>query len=98
MVALGMLTLENGRYRNSEVAQTFLAGRGPADMRPLLTFWNRLSYPAWGRLGDSVRTDGKKDTILDFSAEEQAVFSAGVEAASAGGAMALAAGYDFNRH
>src|SRR5579871_2278895 len=47
MAALGMLTLEHGRYRNSDVAQTFLAGCGPADMRPLLTFFHRLTYPAW---------------------------------------------------
>ena len=47
MVALGLLRLDAGRYRNSEVAQTFLAGRTPADMRPLLRFWDRLSYPAW---------------------------------------------------
>ncbi len=98
MVALGMLTLDKGRYRNSEVAQAFLAGRGPSDMRPLLRFWNRLSYPTWSGLADHVCTDGKKGAILDFSAEDQAIFSAGVEAASAGGAMALAATYDFGRH
>jgi hypothetical protein len=98
MVALGMLTLDNGRYRNSEVAQTFLAGQGPADMRPLLTFWNRLSYPTWNGLADSVRNDGKKEAILDFSPDDQAIFSAGVEAASAGGAMALASTYDFGSH
>jgi ubiquinone/menaquinone biosynthesis C-methylase UbiE len=93
-----MLTLDRDRYRNSEIAQTFLAGRGSADMRPLLTFLNRLSYPHWHSLADSVRNDGEKDTILDFSQEDQAIFSAGVEAASAGGAMALASSYDFGRH
>ena len=30
--------------------------------------------------------------------EASAIFSAGVEAATAGGAMALAAGYEFDRH
>jgi SAM-dependent methyltransferase len=98
MVALGMLALDKGRYRNSDVAQTFLSGRGPGDMRPLLAFMNRLTYPAWNGLADSVRNDGKKGAILDFSERDQAVFSAGVEAASAGGAMALAATYDFGRH
>lgn len=98
MVALGMLTLEDDRYRNSDTAQAFLTGRGPADMRPLLSLFNRLSYPRWNDLGNAVRRDGKKDVILDFTQEEQAIFSAGVEAASSGHAMALAASYDFRRH
>jgi len=40
-------------------------------MRPLLTFWNRLSYPKLSTLEHSVRTDGAKETIFDFSADEQ---------------------------
>jgi hypothetical protein len=96
MVALGMLTFENGRYGNTEVAQVFLTGRGH-DMRPLVRFWNRLSYPSWNGLVESVRKDGKKDAVFDFSPEDQALFSAGVEAASAGGGMALAASYDFSK-
>lgn len=95
MVALGMLTLDGGRYANTEVAQVFLTGRGP-DMRPLVRFWNRLSYPAWNGLVESVKKDGKKEEVFNFSAEQQAIFSAGVEVASAGGAMALAASYDFS--
>jgi SAM-dependent methyltransferase len=98
MVALGMLTVDGGRYRNSEVAQTFLAGKTPADMRPLLAFWDRLSYPAWRGLGEAVRRRTPKPALFDFSADEQAIFSAGVEAASTGGAMALAESYDFSRH
>jgi hypothetical protein len=98
MVAVGMLTLADGRYANSPVAQTYLTGRTPADMRPLLTFWNRLSYPSWNALGDAVRRDGKKDKTFDFAPEDQAIFSAGVEAASIGGAMALADVYDFRSH
>jgi O-methyltransferase/methyltransferase family protein len=98
MVALGLLSLENGGYRNTDVAQTFLAGRTPADLRPLLTFWNRLSFPAWDRFTETVRADGKREEIFDFSPEDQALFSAGVEAATAGGARALAESYDFARH
>ena len=99
MVALGLLTLDAGRYRNSEVAQTFLAGRTPADMRPLLRFWDRLSYPAWQGLAAVVRSGGKKTAALfALPDEESAIFSAGVEAATARGAMALAESYDFARH
>jgi SAM-dependent methyltransferase len=99
MVALGLLTLDAGRYSNTDVAQTYLSGRTPADMRPLLKFWDRLSYPAWQRLDEAVRNDGKKeDTLFDLPPEQSAIFSAGVEAATAGGALALAASYDFSRH
>ena len=67
MVALGLLTFENGRYGNTEVAQVFLTGRGP-DLRPLVRFWNRLSYPSWNGLVESVRKDGKKDAAFDIKA------------------------------
>jgi len=97
-VALGMLTKRGDQYGNSPVAQTFLAGRSPADMRPMLTFWDRMSYPSWERLADAVRQDGTNTAIFDFSPEQQAIFSSGVEAASVGGAMALASTYDFSRH
>src|SRR5260370_8942303 len=66
-------------------------------MRPLVRFWNRMRYPWWNGLVESVRKDGKKDAVFDFSPEDQALFSAGVEAASAGGGMALAASYDFSK-
>ena len=109
MVALSLLTLDAGpasaeasagrRYRNSDVAQTFLSGKTPADMRPLLKFWDRLSYPAWQGLTDAVRRGGNDTAALfTLSNEESAIFSAGVEAATAGGAMALAESYDFSRH
>ncbi len=98
MVALNMLAVENGRYRNTEVAQTYLAGRTPADMRPLLAFWERLSYPAWTGFVEALRRTAPREQTFHFSPEDQAVFSAGVEAASAGGAMALADSYDFSRH
>jgi hypothetical protein len=67
-------------------------------MRPLLTFWDRMSYPAWQRLGDTIRRTTPRELTFDFSPEDQAIFSAGVEAASMGGAMALAESYDFSRH
>src|SRR5690349_2071775 len=40
-VALGMLTKRGDQYSNTAVAQTFLAGRSPADLRPMLKFWDR---------------------------------------------------------
>jgi ubiquinone/menaquinone biosynthesis C-methylase UbiE len=98
MVALGMLTKDDGRYRNSEVAQVFLSGKTPADFRPMLKFWDRLSYPGWTTFNDAVRHAEPVQHAFEFSPEDQVVFSAGVEAASRGGAMALAESYDFGRH
>jgi O-methyltransferase/methyltransferase family protein len=99
MVAVGLLRLDGSRYANTEVAQTFLAGRSPSDFRPLLKFWDRISYPAWQRLAEAVRNDGKKgDKLYDLTGEESAIFSAGVEAATTAGARALAASYEFGRH
>jgi ubiquinone/menaquinone biosynthesis C-methylase UbiE len=58
---------------------------------------NRLSYLRWARLEDAIRTD----TIIfedGFTAEEQQLYSEGVEAVTAATANALAGKYDFGRH
>ena len=96
MAALGFVLREGDSYRNGPVAGTFLAGRTPADLRPFLRFWDRISYPAWAHLGESLRTDTATPTELD--AGNRDVFLAGVEAVTAGPAQALAASYDFSGH
>jgi SAM-dependent methyltransferase len=96
MVALGFVVRQGDRYNNGPVAATFLAGRTPADLRPFLRFWNRISYPAWIHLEDALRTDIPE--APGYDAEEQAIFLAGVEAVTAGPAQALAASYDFSTH
>jgi SAM-dependent methyltransferase len=96
MVALGFVVRHGDTYENGPVAATFLAGRTPADLRPFLRFWDRISYPAWAHLGDSLRTDSATPTELD--AGNRDVFLAGVEAITAGPAQALAASYDFSGH
>src|SRR6185437_1712603 len=98
MVSLGMLELEGEHYRNSDAASTFLAGRPGPDMRPMLRFWNRISYPTWQKLDSAVRTGEAQALFGDFSDEEQRIFSAGVESFTAPMAAALAAAYDFARH
>jgi len=55
MVALGFLDLEQGHYSNGAAASTFLAGRTPADLRPVLRFWDLVSYPAWAQLEPVLR-------------------------------------------
>ena len=97
MVSLGLLEREGDRYRNSAAAAAFLAGSGP-DLRPMLRFWDKISYPAWMKLEDAVRRGEGERHFDRFSDEEQQIFSAGVEAFSAGMAATLATGYDFGRH
>ena len=96
IVALGFVDRQGDRYQNGPVAATFLSGRTPADLRPFLRFWNRISYPAEMHLEESIRTG--QATYGQLSEELVKVFSEGVEAITAGTAMALAATYDFSQH
>jgi len=94
MVALGMLEREGDIYRNSPAAATFLAGRTPADLRPLLRFWDKISYLNWARFAETLGTGSAPD-VLKLSAELQEVLSAGIAAVLAGPAAALAQTVDF---
>jgi ubiquinone/menaquinone biosynthesis C-methylase UbiE len=95
MVALGFLDVEEGHYSNGAVADTFLTGRTPADLRPVLRFWDLISYPAWMQLEPVLRGRWTPQHLSSALAE---VFSAGVEALTAGPAQALASVYDFTAH
>ena len=88
MVALGLLAHDADGYRNTPVAQQFLTGRTPADLRPFLTFWDRISYPAWTRLATSLAS-GPPSEIFDLDDDLQEIASAGIEAILAGPAHAL---------
>jgi SAM-dependent methyltransferase len=96
MVSLGFLERDSSAYRNGPVAEAFLSGRGPMNARPLLRFWNAISYPAWLGLEHAVRTGAPEP--VEFSEELQAIFSEGVEAFTAGAAQALGTSYDFRKH
>lgn len=97
MVALGMLEREGDVYRNSEPAAAFLSGPGPADLRPLLRFWDRVSYPAWIDLAEALGR-GPSREIFDLEEEQQELISAGIEAIQVGTAAALATSFDFSAH
>ncbi|MBW3548413.1 MAG: methyltransferase domain-containing protein [Actinobacteria bacterium] len=97
MVALGLLEREGDVYRNSEVAATFLAGRSPADLRPFLRFWDKISYPAWFDLAEALATGPTKE-VFELDDELQEVVSAGIEAVLAGPADALPEVFDFTPH
>lgn len=98
LVALGLVERHDGHYQNGPVAATFLSGATPADLRPILRFFNHISYRAWLGLEAAVRSGEAQTKHGHFSEEEQRIFSAGVEAFTAGTAQALATLYDFGRH
>src|ERR1700674_4842424 len=98
MVSLGLLEREGNRLRNSAAAAAFLSGSPGPDLRPMLRFFDFISYGLWTNLENAVRTGEGQRQFGGFSEEQQQIFSAGVEAFTAGGAAALAANYDFGRH
>ena len=98
MVSLGMIERQGNRYQNGAAAAAFLAGAGGPDMRPMLRFWNHISYPTWEKLEEAVRTGHGQAKFGGFSEQQQQIFSQGVESFSAGTAAALAKAYDFDRH
>ena len=69
MVSLGLLERDGDRYRNSDTAAAFLAGQPGPDLRPMLRFWNRISYPGWLALEDAVRAGAGQAKFGEFSAE-----------------------------
>jgi ubiquinone/menaquinone biosynthesis C-methylase UbiE len=98
MVALGFLERQGDQYQNTPVASTFLSGRTPTDLRPALRYWNQLNYQRWTELEAVVRMEQAVFGEFAFTAEEQQLYTEGVEAITAGTARALATTYDFARH
>lgn len=97
MVAVGVLERDGDLYRNSEVAATFLAAASPADLRPFLRMWDRISYPAWSGLARAL-SSGPAQEVFELDDAVQEVFSAGVEAITAGPVAALVETVDFSGH
>jgi hypothetical protein len=97
MVALGLVERDGQHYRNGAAAAAFLAGQSPADLRPALRFWDKISYPAWTGMADALAR-GPRHEIFELEEELQAVAAAGIEAFTAGPAASLAEGVDFGRH
>lgn len=97
MVALGLLERDGDLYRNSPVADAFLSGRGRADLRPFLRYLD-VSYRAWTEFTSAIRAGQGSGFITRLDSETQRIFSAGVESATAGSAIALAESYQFGQH
>jgi len=98
MASLGLVERDGDRYRNSGAAAVFLAGAPGPDLRPALRVFDRISYGLWMSLEAAVRAGEGQRQFGGFTAEQQQIFSAGVEAITAASAAALAANYDFGRH
>src|SRR5215470_6290667 len=56
MVSLGFIEQHGDHYQNGEHAAAFLAGKPGPDLRPMLRFFDQISYPTWQKLADAVRT------------------------------------------
>ena len=97
MVALEFLQRQSDLYQNAPIAATFLTGRTPVDLRPVLRFFNHLSYPMWTKLEETIRT-GQAQMTMHMPPDAQRIFSEGVEAFHATPSQALPATYDFGRH
>ena len=97
MVALGLLERTGDEYRNGGVASCFLAGESPSDLRPLLRFWDQISYPTWANLAQALAR-GPAREVFELDDDQQRIVSAGIEAVLAGPAAALAEAVDFAPH
>jgi hypothetical protein len=98
MASLGLLQRDGDHYRNSPSAAAFLAGAPGPDLRPMLRFWDQISYRLWLNFETAVRAGEGQRQFERFTDEQQQIFSAGVQAFSAGAAAVLAANYEFDRH
>src|SRR5215471_6803778 len=74
MVALGLLDCDADRYEDGAAAHAYLSGQTAEDLRPLLAFWDRISYPALRQLTAVVRSSEAGHRA--FSEEEQQIYSA----------------------
>lgn len=97
MVALGLLERHGDLYRNGPAAAQYLAGRTPSDLRPLLKFWDKISYPSWEALAEALGS-GPSREVFDLDDAQQEIVSAGIEAVLAGPSHALAEVVDFGTH
>ena len=97
MVALGMLERDGDKYRNAPTASHFLSGSTPVDLRPLLRFWDQISYPTWQTLAQALAS-GPPHEIFELDDAKQEIVSAGIESVLTGPAHTLAEVVDFAAH
>jgi SAM-dependent methyltransferase len=96
LVALELLERRDGAYANAPESAAYLAGDTAIDLRPMLRHMDKGIYPRWLQLEAAVRTG--RVTPQERQAEQQRLFSEGVESNTRRAALALADRYDFGRH
>lgn len=97
MVALGFLEREGDRYRNGPAAARFLAGSPDGGLRPLLRFWDHISYRNWEAFTGAL-ISGPQREIFEIDKDQQQIASAGIEAMQAGPSHALPAVVDLSAY
>jgi hypothetical protein len=97
LVALNVLELRDGLYSNGAHAQAFLTGRTSVDVRPGLRLFNRIVYPMWTQLENTIRT-GEPVRPAHANDDFALTFSEGIEAWTSVTAAKLPDTYDFTRH
>jgi SAM-dependent methyltransferase len=98
MRAEGLLRHDGERYENSVEADLYLTGKTPIDFRPGFRMYDRVFYRQWMNLEEAVRTGRAPDLGGALSAQDNQIFSMGVEALTAMGANGLSNNYDFTPH
>src|SRR4051794_26353584 len=56
LVSLGLLSLEDGRYRNTSAARHYLIATSPTYVGGFLSRADSVLYPAWGSFSEALRT------------------------------------------
>jgi hypothetical protein len=56
LVSLGLLSIEDGRYRNTSAARHYLIATSPTYVGGFLSRADSVLYPAWGNFSEALRT------------------------------------------
>ncbi|GIG88118.1 methyltransferase [Plantactinospora endophytica] len=96
LAAAGLLERDGDRYRNAPDTEAFLSGRGPLDLRPILRYWDTVSYASWSRAGTAFRT--RQPVRGELTREQTEAYESAVAAVTTETAVDLARAYDFGRH
>jgi len=95
MASVGLIVRDGERYANSPTADTFLAGKTPSDLRPLLRMFERLEYNAWGHLVPTLQAGLPPALAVPLDEQSLGVFHDGIDVFTQGAARGLLRAYDF---
>jgi O-methyltransferase domain/Dimerisation domain len=107
LVALGMLEREDGRYRNTPATELFLDRSKPSYVGGILEMANARLFGYWNSLSEGLRTGQPQNEVKsggDFfevlyrDPERLREFAKAMSGLSIGTAMAIAAGFPWDRH